>query len=362
MASVSIRDLDVAFGQLKVLENLTLDVEEGEFIVLLGPSGCGKSTLLNAIAGLLDIAGGQIWIDGKNVTWKEPKDRGIGMVFQSYALYPRMTVEGNLSFGLKVARVPKDEIKRRIDAAASLLHIEELMQRRPVQLSGGQRQRVAIGRALVRDVNVFLFDEPLSNLDAKLRTELRVELKKLHHQLGGVTMIYVTHDQIEALTLADRIAVMHQGVIQQLATPHEIYRKPVNLYVAGFVGSPSMNFLEGRLTTVNGVPGIKLNDGTDVSLAGYEFADTPGDGRPAVLGVRAEQVVFGPEANGSSLPVAVSLIDPMGSDNLVWGTVGDVTVAIRVGAEDTFSVGETLQGHFVPAQVSVFDAKSGDRI
>jgi multiple sugar transport system ATP-binding protein len=175
-------------------------------------------------------------------------------------------------------------------------------------------------------------------------------------------MIYVTHDQIEALTLADRIAVMHEGVIQQLATPHEIYRRPVNLYVAGFVGSPSMNFLEGRLTSVNGAPGIKLTDGTDVSLAGYEFAGTPGDGRRAVLGVRAEQIVFSGEANGSSLPVTVALIDPMGSDNLVWGTVGEVTVAVRIGAEDTYSAGQTLQGHFHPAQVSLFDAESGDRI
>ena len=207
-----------------MLKDLDLEVDAGEFIVLLGPSGCGKSTLLNAIAGLLDINAGQIWIDGKNVTWEEPKDRGIGMVFQSYALYPRMTAEGNLTFGLRVARVPKDEIARRVEKAAALLQIKPLLKRRPAELSGGQRQRVAIGRALVRDVDVFLFDEPLSNLDAKLRTELRVEIKKLHMQLGS-TMIYVTHDQIEALTLADRVAVMHGGVIQQLATPKEIYRR-----------------------------------------------------------------------------------------------------------------------------------------
>jgi multiple sugar transport system ATP-binding protein len=223
MASVSIRKLGVSFGSLSVLRDLDLEVAEGEFIVLLGPSGCGKSTLLNAVAGLLDIDAGQVWIGGRNVTWEEPKDRGIGMVFQSYALYPRMTAEGNLTFGLRVAGVAKDEIARRVARTAELLQIEPLLKRRPAELSGGQRQRVAIGRALVREAGVFLFDEPLSNLDAKLRTELRVELKKLHMTLGS-TMIYVTHDQIEALTLADRVAVMHQGVIQQLASPKEIYQ------------------------------------------------------------------------------------------------------------------------------------------
>ncbi len=201
-----------------MLQDLNLDVEDGEFIVLLGPSGCGKSTLLNCIAGLLDVSDGQIFIKGKNVTWEEPKDRGIGMVFQSYALYPQMTVKGNLSFGLKNAGVPKDEIERRIARTAEILQIEPLLDRKPSQLSGGQRQRVAIGRALVRDVDVFLFDEPLSNLDAKLRSELRVEIKRLHQKLAN-TMIYVTHDQIEAMTLADRIAVMKGGLIQQLGAP-----------------------------------------------------------------------------------------------------------------------------------------------
>src|SRR5215470_6741617 len=207
-SSVSIRDLSLNFGAVTVLKNLNLEINDGEFLVLLGSSGCGKSTLLNCIAGLLDITEGQIFIKGKNVTWEEPKDRGIGMVFQSYALYPRMTVEGNLTFGLKMAKVSREEIEKRVAKAAGILQIQPLLKRRPGELSGGQRQRVAIGRALVRDVGVFLFDEPLSNLDAKLRTELRVEIKKLHQALGS-TMIYVTHDQIEALTLADRIAVMH---------------------------------------------------------------------------------------------------------------------------------------------------------
>src|SRR5918997_4497733 len=247
MAAVSVRDVSVAFESVRVFDSLSLDIEQGEFIVLLGPSGCGKSTLLNAVAGLLDVAEGQIWIDGKNVTWEEPKDRGIAMVFQSYALYPRMSVRENMSFGLKMAKTPKPEIEKRVNKAAELLQITHLLGRRPDQLSGGQRQRVAIGRALVRDAAVFLFDEPLSNLDAQLRNELRVEIKRLHARLGSTTMIYVTHDQIEALTLADRIAVMKDQQIQQLGSPAEIYHRPANLFVAGFVGSPQMNFIEGRL-------------------------------------------------------------------------------------------------------------------
>ena len=205
--SIEVKGLTLSFGSISVLKNMNLDVAEGEFVVLLGPSGCGKSTLLNCLAGLLDITDGQVWIKGKNVTWAEPSERGIGMVFQSYALYPQMTVRGNLSFGLKNAKVPQGEIDRRIARAAEILQIQPLLDRKPAALSGGQRQRVAIGRALVRDVDVFLFDEPLSILDAKLRSELRVEIKRLHNQLGN-TMVYVTHDQIEALTLADRIAVM----------------------------------------------------------------------------------------------------------------------------------------------------------
>src|SRR6201996_8711890 len=243
--SVSIRGIEVAFGSVRVLDRLDLEVAESEFLVLLGPSGCGKSTLLNAIAGLAEVEDGEVWIGGRNVTWLEPSQRGIAMVFQSYALYPRMTVRSNLSFGLKVARTPRPEIERRVAHAAGLLHIEDLLDRRPGELSGGQRQRVAIGRALVRDVGVFLFDEPLSNLDAQLRAELRVEIKRLHARLGA-TMIYVTHDQIEALTLADRIAVMHGSVIQQFDTPREVYARPRNRFVAEFVGSPAMNFIDGN--------------------------------------------------------------------------------------------------------------------
>ena len=247
-ASINIKDLSLSFGAVEVIKNLNLDIGQGEFLVLLGSSGCGKSTLLNCIAGLLDVSDGQIFIQGKNVTWEEPSNRGIGMVFQSYALYPQMTVEGNLSFGLKNAGFSKAEVAERVAKAARILQIEPLLKRKPAALSGGQRQRVAIGRALVRDVDVFLFDEPLSNLDAKLRTDLRAEIKELHQTLRN-TMIYVTHDQIEAMTLADRIAIMRGGKILQLASPKEIYNRPNCKYVAEFIGSPSMNFIEGQIAT-----------------------------------------------------------------------------------------------------------------
>src|SRR4051794_15131793 len=269
MTSVLVRDLSLSFGSVEVLKKLTIDVAEGEFIVLLGPSGCGKSTLLNCIAGLLDVSDGQIFIGGKNVTWEEPKDRGIGMVFQSYALYPQMTVERNLSFGLRVAGLPREEIAERVKRASEILQIEALLNRKPANLSGGQRQRVAIGRALVRDVDVFLFDEPLSNLDAKLRSDLRVEIKRLHQKLAN-TMVYVTHDQIEAMTLADRIAVMKNGQIQQLGAPHEIYSHPVNRFVAGFIGSPQMNFLTGQLES--DPPAFRVGE-LRVPLDRYAFHD-----------------------------------------------------------------------------------------
>src|SRR6188472_835567 len=283
MTSVLVRDLSLNFGLIEVLKKLNIEVAEGEFIVLLGPSGCGKSTLLNCIAGLLDVSEGRIFIKGKNVTWEEPKDRGIGMVFQSYALYPQMTVEKNLSFGLQVAGMPKEQIADRVKRASAILQIEPLLQRKPSALSGGQRQRVAIGRALVRDVDVFLFDEPLSNLDAKLRSELRVEIKRLHQQLRN-TMIYVTHDQIEALTLADRIAVMRGGIIQQLADPKTIYNKPANLFVAGFIGSPSMSFLQGRIAERGGGKVFEAGKAT-IALEQYRGA-VPAAGHEVILGVR----------------------------------------------------------------------------
>ncbi len=359
--SVAINDLSLSFGHIKVLEHLNLEINRGEFLVLLGPSGCGKSTLLNCIAGLLDLTDGQVFIEGKNVTWEEPKDRGIGMVFQSYALYPQMSVERNLSFGLRVNGTKKDEIDRRVKRASEILQIESLLKRKPGALSGGQRQRVAIGRALVRDVDVFLFDEPLSNLDAKLRTELRVELKKLHMKLGS-TMIYVTHDQIEALTLADRVAVMHGGVIQQLASPKEIYQRPLNLFVAGFVGSPAMNFVSGELR-VNSDPILVCSDGVAINLSGYNFAKPPVSGRKAVLGVRPEQIHIEEKLEASTvLPLELNLVEPMGADSLLWGSIGKESVSIRVGPDDTHRIGERVDVYFQPSMASVFDEESGDRL
>jgi multiple sugar transport system ATP-binding protein len=359
MSSIVVRDLDLAFGSVKVLDKLNVEVSEGEFLVLLGPSGCGKSTLLNCIAGLLDITDGQIFIKGKNVTWEEPKDRGIGMVFQSYALYPQMTVRGNLSFGLKNAGIARDEIDRRVARAAEILQIQPLLDRRPGALSGGQRQRVAIGRALVRDVDVFLFDEPLSNLDAKLRAELRVEIKRLHHNLGN-TMVYVTHDQIEALTLADRIAVMRGGIIQQLADPKTIYNKPANLFVAGFIGSPAMSMLKGRLTRANGGPAVRVGE-VSVDLTGYDGRVPDEEGREVILGVRPEHVRM-TEARTGGHPAIVDIDEPMGSDSLVWMKLAGQILSARTTDDHVFKPGQPIGVEFDITRASLFDTKSQERL
>ncbi len=354
-SSVFIQDLSLGFGSVNVLQNLNLEIGEGEFLVLLGPSGCGKSTLLNCVAGLLDISEGSIFIKGRNVTWEEPKDRGIGMVFQSYALYPQMTVEKNLSFGLRVAGLPKNEIDTRIKRAAEILQIEPLLQRKPAALSGGQRQRVAIGRALVRDVDVFLFDEPLSNLDAKLRSELRVEIKRLHQKLGN-TMIYVTHDQIEALTLADRIAVMKGGVVQQLADPLTIYNRPKNRFVAGFLGSPSMNFFSGEITATHGKPVFYIGEAA-VPLDGYAGELTPG--QKATLGVRPEHIRFEAE---DGFEATVELDEPMGADSLVWLRLNGHPLSARVEAGKRYRAGEKVRIGFKPDMLSLFDAQTEERL
>ena len=355
--SVDIKDLSLNYGTVTVLDRLNLEVAQGEFIVLLGPSGCGKSTLLNCIAGLLDISAGQIFISGKNVTWDEPKDRGIGMVFQSYALYPQMSVEKNMSFGLRVAGMPKAEIETRVKRAAEILQLEPLLQRKPVELSGGQRQRVAIGRALVRDVDVFLFDEPLSNLDAKLRNDLRVEIKRLHQRLKN-TMIYVTHDQIEAMTLADRIAIMKNGVIQQLADPHTIYNKPTNLFVAGFIGSPSMNFINGDLNA-----GTLTSSGTSIPLGSYQFSGNQTSGK-VVLGIRPEHVAVGDDARKMPFQFEseIEIVEPMGADTVAWTKLGGQSLTFRAAAEVHLAPQQKVLIGFDPARGSVFNAESGDRI
>jgi multiple sugar transport system ATP-binding protein len=354
--SIQVKNLTLNFGSVSVLKNMSIDVAEGEFIVLLGPSGCGKSTLLNCLAGLLDISDGQIWIKGKNVTWTEPSERGIGMVFQSYALYPQMTVRGNLSFGLKNAKMPAAEIDKRVARAAEILQIQPLLDRKPGALSGGQRQRVAIGRALVRDVDVFLFDEPLSNLDAKLRSELRVEIKRLHSRLNN-TMVYVTHDQIEALTLADRIAVMKGGVIQQLDDPQTIYNKPSNLFVAGFIGSPSMNMLQGEIR------GGKFHgNGLTVDLTGYEGGALI-DRAKAILGVRPEHMIITetPEP-GRTIPAEVEIDEHLGADALLWLEAAGQQVCLRIPVEDRLPPGTKVHLRLDMTKASLFDAVTEQRV
>lgn len=357
MHSVSVKDLNLSFGSVDVLQNLNIDINDGEFLVLLGSSGCGKSTLLNCIAGLLDITDGQVFIKGRNVTWDEPSKRGIGMVFQSYALYPQMSVEGNLSFGLKNAKMPAAEIAKRVNRAAEILQIGPLLKRKPAALSGGQRQRVAIGRALVRDVDVFLFDEPLSNLDAKLRADLRVELKQLHRQLKN-TMIYVTHDQVEAMTLADRIAIMRDGAIQQLDSPGEIYNRPVNRYVADFIGSPAMNFLNGKV----GSNGLTIGDAT-LPVKGYNAQGKLPNGK-VIVGVRPEHVATGNDVADAAYrtKVRADLLEPMGADTLVWTKFAGHELRFRMDGQVRLSEGQDVEIGLSAESLHLFDSTTEDRL
>ncbi|PQO99331.1 ABC transporter ATP-binding protein [Massilia phosphatilytica] len=350
MANVSLRKLNIVLGGKPIIRDLDLCVEPGEFLVLLGPSGCGKSTLLHSIAGLVDSASGAIEIGGRDMTDADPSERGIGMVFQSYALYPTMSVEDNMSFGLRIAGTPKAEIRRRVDRAAAMLQLDALLRRKPAQLSGGQRQRVAIGRALVREAQVFLFDEPLSNLDAKLRAELRRELKLLHQTLGS-TMIYVTHDQVEAMTLASRIVVMQGGAIQQVGTPLDVYERPANRFVAGFLGAPAMAFIDGALDA----QGRFTAEGFSLVPA----VDARPGAQPAVLGVRPEHVEIG--ANGG-MTGEVTLVEPMGNHLVVWMKCGKATVASLVHDARRFAPGERVAFAIDAARVSLFDPATGNRL
>ncbi|MEH0689027.1 ABC transporter ATP-binding protein [Vibrio cholerae] len=363
MGIVNINKLDISYEKTKIVNQLDLSIDDGEFLVLLGPSGCGKSTLLNAIGGLIDTSGGSIHFDDKDVTWVDPKDRGIGMVFQSYALYPTMSVKKNMSFGLRIAGVDKKIIEEKVAWAAKLLHLEPLLERKPSALSGGQRQRVAIGRALVRDADIYLFDEPLSNLDAKLRAELRLEIKKLHKTLNS-TIIYVTHDQIEALTLADRIAVMKDGIIQQLDTPHNVYNKPKNLFVATFLGSPAMNCIEGTLTTRNDRILFSAQD-IELDVTDYPFYSPVQDGQSVTLGVRPEDLIT-TEANSSQsnlLSGEIELLEPMGSDVLVWTQVSpSLTLSHRTTSDQALSVGDQTCIQVDATRCSLFDTHSTLRL
>ena len=350
MGSVSIRDARKSYGSVEILHGVSVDIADGEFVVLVGPSGCGKSTLLRMLAGLEEISGGEIAIDGKVVNALPPKERDIAMVFQSYALYPHMTVAQNMGFSLKLARAPKEEIKRRVTVAAQMLGLDPYLERYPRQLSGGQRQRVAMGRAMVRNPKVFLFDEPLSNLDAKLRVQMRSEIKQNHQRLKTTT-VYVTHDQIEAMTMADRIVVMHDGIVEQIGTPLELYDYPNNLFVAAFIGSPSMNILGGKLVGGRFVAA----DGTAIELP---YAPAGEDGRAVSLGVRPEHFVL--DAEG--IDAEIITVEPTGSETQVAMRFAGHEVVGVFRERITGLPGEKLRVKPDHDRIHLFDSQSGQRI
>ncbi|MBR7745762.1 ABC transporter ATP-binding protein [Undibacterium baiyunense] len=354
MANVRLQNLGINLSGNQIISELDLAVDAGEFLVLLGPSGCGKSTLLHAIAGLIDVSAGSIEIAGQDMTWADPSERQIGMVFQSYALYPTMTVEKNMSFGLRINGTPKAEIERRINKVAEMLHLTPLLKRKPAALSGGQRQRVAIGRALVREAEVFLFDEPLSNLDAKLRTNLRRELKLLHQQLQS-TMIYVTHDQVEAMTLATRIVVMQAGKIQQIGTPECVYERPVNLFVAGFLGAPAMNFIQGQLDAQQ----CFVSESLSLDLSSYVFAADGECRGDVVLGVRPEQIQIRDDGQFNGV---VTLVEPMGNHLVVWLQAGAQTVSCIVNQQRSFAIGQSVSYGVDTSKISLFDPRTEQRL
>ncbi|HWL69483.1 MAG TPA: sn-glycerol-3-phosphate ABC transporter ATP-binding protein UgpC [Geminicoccus sp.] len=368
MASLDIEHIGKRFGQVEVLKDIHIGIGHGDFLVLVGPSGCGKSTLLNIIAGLDTATSGAIRIDGKVVNDLEPKERDIAMVFQSYALYPSMTVAENIGFSLEMAGMPKEERKKKIAAVADLLRIGHLLDRRPSQLSGGQRQRVAMGRALVREPKIFLFDEPLSNLDAKLRVEMRTEIKKLHARLGA-TIVYVTHDQIEAMTMATRIAVMKDGILQQFGTPADIYDRPANTFVATFMGSPAMNLLDAEIVTHGGRPALRL-DGVDGDAAILPIPATAGatalqQGQKVALGLRPEWITE-PGTSRSrdvqSLPFTVEVLEPTGPDIFLALRLGNVEVMGRLPADAAVQAGETRTLDIDYTKAVLFDRQTGQAL
>lgn len=366
MPTVNFEHIVKKYGALTVLNDLNLSVDDGDFLVLLGPSGCGKTTLLNLLAGLLDITDGRIMIGDRDVTDLDPKDRGLAMVFQSYALYPTKTVYGNLKFGLSASKLPKQEIEERIAWAAELLQIEPLLKRKPAQLSGGQRQRVAIGRALVKNVGVYLFDEPLSNLDAKLRTEMRLEIKKLHDELKQ-TIVYVTHDQIEAMTMATRIAVMDGGVIQQIGTPDEIYERPANLFVAGFIGSPAMNLRKATVSKKGAKTEAVFASGTRLDIGDYDFSETPADGHEIIIGLRPEHFIApGADMKNAAghFDLPVRSVERTGSDAIAYLDFENELLALRVDPDNMTQLkrGTNAKVGFQRGKSNVFDAHTGRRL
>jgi multiple sugar transport system ATP-binding protein len=350
MAGVEIRNVRKAFGSTQVIHGVSIDIEDGEFVILVGPSGCGKSTLLRMIAGLENITGGEIRIGERVVNNVPPKERDIAMVFQNYALYPHMTVADNMGFSLKLRGAPKSEIESRVKRAAEILGLIPLLERYPRQLSGGQRQRVAMGRAIVRDPQVFLFDEPLSNLDAKLRVAMRAEIKELHQRLQTTT-VYVTHDQIEAMTMADKIVVMHDGIVEQMGAPLELYDRPTNLFVAGFIGSPAMNFLKGKLDG----QGFVTEGGLRMPVAAAPAAS---DGKPVIYGIRPEHFQLSP----AGVPVEVVVVEPTGSETQVVVKGGGQEMICVFRERVTAKPGETIHVAPDPKLVHLFDEASGQRL
>ena len=357
MASLSIHNVHKRFGPVNILKGIDLSIADGEFLILVGPSGCGKSTLLNMIAGLDDISEGEIRIGERVVNDISPKDRDIAMVFQSYALYPSMTVRENIEFAMKMKRVPPAERAATVARVAKILQMDALLERRPAQLSGGQRQRVAMGRALARNPAVFLFDEPLSNLDAKLRVEMRAEIKSLHQRLKN-TIVYVTHDQVEAMTLGDRIAVMKEGLVQQFGAPAEIYERPANVYVAGFIGSPTMNFVPARMESAANGAALRF-DGCPVAVPIAAAAGVTGD---VIAGIRPEHFALVAPQSPGAVPITVELLEPTGADTYGTARLGGKPVTLRFAPKQAPRVGETAWLAIDPAAVNLFDPKSELRI
>jgi multiple sugar transport system ATP-binding protein len=358
---LEVRNLSKRFGAVEVLKSISIEMKAGDFLVLVGPSGCGKSTLLNCIAGLDEVSGGEIGIAGRDVTQVPPRDRDIAMVFQSYALYPTMTVAENIGFGMKVRHIPKAEQEKKIQEVSTLLQIQHLLARKPGALSGGQRQRVAMGRALVREPVLFLFDEPLSNLDAKLRVELRGEIKRLHERLGA-SIVYVTHDQIEAMTLGTRIVVLNQGVIQQIGTPAEIYEKPANLFVADFMGSPPMNLVPGHFT-LDGEKGmLHFGDGKQgrVPVPG-RLLRAKYAGKPIIAGIRPE--AFVPATPGNSpLTLKAELVENAGSDTFASFQLGGKAITARLPGRMRLASGQETSLAIDTEILSIFDPETGLRV
>ena len=350
MSELSLNSVRKTFGSLEVIKGVDLEIEKGEFTVFVGPSGCGKSTLLRMIAGLEDISSGELQISGTRMNETDPSKRGIAMVFQSYALYPHLTVRQNMGFALRFAGVPKAEIEKQVMDAARILELEKLLDRKPKALSGGQRQRVAIGRAIVRHPKVFLFDEPLSNLDAELRVHMRVEIAKLHKKLGA-TVVYVTHDQVEAMTLADKIVVLRDGRIEQVGSPLELYSNPQNQFVAGFIGSPKMNFLPATVVHQDGKPFVRLDD-SGVLLAASQLTTSLSEGTKLTAGIRPE--VF-KDGGDSALDLDIEMVEHLGSETLVHGRLGETLVTVKYGGIRPMKDGEKVRAEFDAAEVLYFD-------